>query len=353
MTGDLLKETLEKIRPLDQEAVRGSRDRWRNMAKPLGAMGLFEDVTVQLAGIYGSVLFSTEKKGLVIMCADNGIVEEGVTQSDQSVTATVAENFLDAHSCVAIMCRQYGVDLRPVDIGMASDTPRVEKHKVAYGTKNLAREPAMSRSQALQAIETGISLALDMKEKGYQMLATGEMGIGNTSTSSAVSAVLLGREVEEVTGRGAGLSSEGLQRKIRAIKKGISVNQPDPEDPVDVLSKVGGFDIAGLTGIFLGCAAVRLPAVIDGFVSGVAALAARRLCPLAGDYMLASHVSDEPAGRMILRALEKEPFITARMRVGEGTGAVALFPLLETGLAVYRDMISFQETRIGYYVPLK
>jgi nicotinate-nucleotide--dimethylbenzimidazole phosphoribosyltransferase len=297
-------------------------------------------------------MFSTKKKGLLIMCADNGIVEEGVTQSDQSVTATVAENFLDDHSCVAVMCRQCGADFRPIDIGMATDT-RVEKHKIAYGTENLAKGPAMTREEAISAIEVGIKMALEMKEQGYEMLATGEMGIGNTSTSSAITSVLLNKPVEDVTGRGAGLSSDGLERKISAIKRGIEINHPDPNDAIDVLAKVGGFDIAGMAGIFLGCAAAHIPGVIDGFVSGAAALVAKRICPAAGDYMIASHVSNEPAGRMILEGLEKEPFITAQMCVGEGTGAVALFPLLEVGLAVYRNMISFNEAKIETYVPLK
>ncbi len=352
MTGELLEKTLKEIQPLDEKAMEESRLRWRNMAKPLNSMGLFEKVSVQLAGIYGKAMFSTGKKGLLIMCADNGIVEEGVTQSDQSVTATVAENFLDDHSCVAVMCRQCGADFRPIDIGMATDT-RVEKHKIAYGTKNLTKGPAMTREEAISAIEVGIKLALEMKEQGYEMLATGEMGIGNTSTSSAMTSVLLNKPVEDVTGRGAGLSSDGLERKISAIKRGIEINHPDPNDAIDVLAKVGGLDIAGMAGIFLGCAAAHIPGVIDGFVSGAAALAAKRICPPAGDYMIASHVSNEPAGRMILEGLEKEPFITAQMCVGEGTGAVALFPLLEVGLAVYRNMISFNEAKIETYVPLK
>ncbi|MDO4478442.1 MAG: nicotinate-nucleotide--dimethylbenzimidazole phosphoribosyltransferase [Lachnospiraceae bacterium] len=353
MTGDLLKKTLAAIEAPDEAAMAEAANRWRNKAKPLNSMGRLEKVVIQLAGIQKTADVKIDKKGLVIMCADNGIVEEGVTQSGQDVTATVAENFLDCRSCVAVMCRECGADVRPIDIGMAVDTPRVEKHKVAYGTKNLAKEPAMSREEAIKALEIGISLAMDMKEKGYDIIATGEMGIGNTSTSSALTAVFLDCPVEDVTGRGAGLSGEGLVRKINAIKRGIAVNKPDPTDPIDVLAKMGGFDIAGMAGLFLGCAACHMPCVVDGFVSGAAALTALRICPEVTHYMLASHVSAEPAGRMILDALGKQPFITCDMCVGEGTGAVALFPLLNMGLAVYRDMISFAQTEIGYYVPLK
>ena len=287
------------------------------------------------------------------MCADNGVVEEGVTQSGQEVTAVVAENFLDTKSCVSIMCRHTGTGIFPVDIGMAVDTPRVEKRKVAYGTKNLARERAMTRQEAVAAVEVGIEKVLELKEQGYQILATGEMGIGNTTTSSAVTSVLLDVDPRIVTGRGAGLSSEGLERKIQAIRRGIRVNRPDPSDPIDVLSKVGGLDIAGLTGVFLGGAALGIPVVMDGFISGVAALLAVRIAPACKEYILASHKSNDPASQMILDALDKEAFLTCDMCLGEGSGAVALFPILDLALCVYHEMSTFDEAKIETYVPLK
>ena len=348
----MLQETIERIRPADEGAKAASEKQWDNIAKPLKSLGRLEEYIIQLAGIQRTPRVELGKKALVVMCADNGVVEEGVTQSGQEVTAIVAENFLDTKSCAAIMCKDTGTDIFPVDIGMAVDTPRVEKRKIAYGTKNIAREPAMTYQEAVRAIEVGIGYAGELKEKGYGIIATGEMGIGNTTTSSAVSTVLLSIEPELVTGRGAGLSTEGLNRKLAVIRKAIALHKPDKNDPIDVLAKVGGLDIAGLTGIFLGGAANGLAVVVDGFISAVAALLAVRLCPTASDYILASHVSKEPAGTLLLDALGKKPSLTCDMCLGEGTGAVALFPLLEMGLHIYREMSTFEETEIEHYVPL-
>ena len=307
---------------------------------------------IQIAGIQRTGDVHIDRKALVIMCADNGVVEEGVTQCGQDVTATVAENFLDEKSCVAIMCRRAGTKICPVDIGMAVNTPRVEKRKIAYGTKNMAKEPAMTREQAVAAIEVGIAKAEELHAQGYEILATGEMGIGNTTTSSAMTAVYLGLDVETVTGRGAGLSSHGLQRKIHAIKQAIAVNQPDPEDPLDVLAKVGGLDIAGMCGLFLGGAAQQMPVVMDGFISQVAALTAVRLVPECADYILASHVSEEPGANILLKALEKDAFLTCGMRLGEGSGAVALFPILDFASDIYHKMSTFVQADIVEYQPL-
>lgn len=348
----MLQETIRRILPADDRAKKACQKHWDNIAKPLRSLGRLEEYVVQLAGIGRTERVALGKKALVIMCADNGVVEEGVTQSGQEVTAIVAENFLDVKSCAAIMCKDTGTDIFPIDIGMAVDTPRVEKRKVAYGTKNLAKEPAMTREEAVRAIETGIQLAGELKEKGYGILATGEMGIGNTTTSSALVSALLDIPPEQVTGRGAGLSTEGLRRKVDVIRRGIALHKPNSKDPVDVLSKVGGFDIAGLTGVFLGGAANRIPVVMDGFISAAAALLAVRLCPAASDYILASHVSKEPAGTLLLDVLEKKPALTCDMCLGEGTGAVAVFPLLEMGLHIYHDMSTFDETDIETYVPL-
>lgn len=347
-----LEETMQKIRPVDVAAMAAAKQHWDGLGKPLGSLGRLEKALIQIAGIQRTGDVHIDRKALVIMCADNGVVEEGVTQCGQEVTATVAENFLDEKSCVAIMCRRAGTKICPVDIGMAVDTPRVEKRKIAYGTKNMAKEPAMTREQAVAAIEVGIAKAEELHAQGYEMLATGEMGIGNTTTSSAMTAVYLGLDVETVTGRGAGLSSHGLQRKINAIKQAIAVNQPDPEDPLDVLAKVGGLDIAGMCGLFLGGAAQRMPVVMDGFISQVAALTAVRLVPECADYILASHVSEEPGANILLKALEKDGFLTCGMRLGEGSGAVALFPILDFASDIYHKMSTFVQADIVEYQPL-
>ena len=347
-----LEETLQKIHPLDEKAMEISRKRWDSIAKPLHSLGKMEDLVVQIAGITGNPDMNLKKRALVAMCADNGVVEEGVTQTGQEVTAIVAENFLTGDTSACTMCRQCGTDVYPVDVGMAVDTKVPTDLKVAMGTRNMVREPAMTREEAVKGIEAGIEMVSRLKEKGYGLLATGEMGIGNTTTSSAVASVLLDRPVEEMTGRGAGLSSDGLNRKITAIKKAIDKHQPDPQDAIDVLAKVGGLDIAGMAGVFIGGAALGVPVVIDGFISCVAALIAQRICPTVGDYMIASHVSKEPAAHLILEALGKEAVIHGDMCLGEGSGAVALFPFLDMGTAVYQSMSTFDDIHVEQFEEL-
>lgn len=348
-----LDETISQIRPLDEAAMIEARRRWDSIAKPLHSLGKMEDLITQIAGITGETKVDIGKKGLVAMCGDNGVVEEGVTQSGQEVTAIVANNFQAGISTVCLMCQQFGVDVHPVDVGMVTDTNVRTDLKVAYGTKNMTREPAMTREQAIKGIEAGIAMVKELKEKGYRMLATGEMGIGNTTTSSAVASVLLDQPVETMTGRGAGLSSEGLNRKINAIKKAIEVNRPDPQDAIDVLAKVGGFDIAGMAGVFLGGAAFRVPVLMDGFISCVSALIACRICPAAKDYMLASHVSKEPAAHMILESLGKDAVLHADMCLGEGTGAIALVPFLDVGAKLYNSLSTFEDIHVEQYEELK
>lgn len=339
---------LQEISPLDTKAAAKAHEHWLKVAKPLLSLGKLERAVEQIAGIRGTEYFSLQKKGLIIMCADNGVVAEGVTQCGQDITAAVSANFAKGDTSVCIMSQIAGVDVYPIDIGVAVDIPEVTvpELKVMYGTENMVKGPAMSEKAVRQAVAVGISAVGKLKNAGYDILATGEMGIGNTTTSSAVASVLLGKSAEEVTGRGAGLSSAGLQRKIRAIEQALSVNQPDCHNPLDVVAKVGGLDIAGLMGVFIGGAVHRLPIVIDGFISGTAALAAVRLCPMVRDYILPSHVSNEPAGRLILEALELEPFINCGMFLGEGTGAVAFLPLLDMAYGVYREMNTFDN--LGY-----
>ena len=345
----------EKIKPLDENAMEEARAHWMTVGKPLFSLGSLEDAVIQIAGIKGTSDFELRKRGLIIMCADNGVVEEGVTQTGQEVTAIVADNFTRGETSVCIMAEEAKVDLFPVDVGMATDVPSVTKkeYKVMYGTHNFAKEAAMTREEAIAAIEVGIQMVKKCAEAGYEILATGEMGIGNTTTSSAVVSVLLDESVENVTGRGAGLSSEGLNRKIRAIERAIEKHQPDKKDILDVLSKVGGLDIAGMTGAFLGGAIYHIPVLIDGFISSAAALCAVRMVTETADYILASHCSGEPAGRMVLEELKLPYLIDANMSLGEGSGAVAAVPLLEMGVNVYRKMSTFEEIKVEQYEELK
>lgn len=346
-----LEEAKRAIKEPDQKAMELCQRRWDSIAKPLHSLGKLEDDLVKIAGITGSADIHLEKKALVTMCADNGVVEEGVTQTGQEVTAIVTDNFLNKKATASILCSMAGADIFPVDIGVAAETHVIDR-KIAWGTKNMTKGPAMTREEAIQALETGISMVEELKNKGYSLIATGEMGIGNTTTSSAVASVLLSEDVEKMTGRGAGLSSEGMVRKIQAIKKAIEINQPDPKDGVDVLAKVGGFDIAGMAGVFLGGAACGVPVVIDGFISAVAALAAATICPLVKEYMLASHVSKEPAAHLILEALGLEAPLHCDMCLGEGTGAVVLFPILDLACGVYNGMSTFQDIQVEEYKPL-
>ncbi len=343
MTFDL-ENILKSIAPLDREAEERARQHWLSMAKPLFSLGKLENIITQIAAIKGDEHFSLNKRALIVMCADNGVVAEGVTQTGQEVTAVVTGNFRDKSTSACIMSKYAGVEVFPVDIGVVVDVAGVtdEKIKVAYGTKNMTKEPAMTRKQAVQAIEVGINKVAELKKAGFDIIATGEMGIGNTTTSSAITAVMLNLPVEAVTGRGAGLSSEGLEKKINAVKMAIALNKPDKNDPIDVLYKVGGLDIAGLTGVFIGGGLYRVPIVIDGFISAVAALLAIRLCPQLKDYILPSHLSKEPACRELFKELGLEPVIHGDMCLGEGTGAVALFPLIDMAYEVYSKLHTFE-----------
>lgn len=347
-TSSILKELNKYICSIespDPDAIEASKKHWLNIVKPLFSLGKFEPMVTKIAGIKGCCHFRLDRKALVIMCADNGVVEEGVTQTGQEVTAAVTKSFSEGKTSVCLMAKRAGCKIYPVDIGVSADVPSVTipEYKVAYGTKNITLEPAMTMDETVKAILTGIRIVEKLKNEGMDIIATGEMGIGNTTTSSAIAAVLLNTEAEAVTGRGAGLSSEGLAKKIAAIKKAIAINEPDKNNPLDVLSKVGGLDIAGLTGVFLGGAIFKIPIVIDGFISSVSALLAARLNPKTPEYMIASHISKEPAGKMLLNELKLSPVICADMCLGEGTGAVALFPLLDMAHDIYEEMTVFDE----------
>jgi len=344
-----LARALAAIRPMDQEGPAAARRHWDAVAKPLNGLGQLEEVIARMAGT--APLKREVRKCVVPFCADNGVVAEGVTQTDSSVTAVVAGNMLTGAASVCCMGRVAGAAVLPVDAGMLTEVPGMRSIKVSRGTANLAGEPAMTRRQCLAVLLAGLELAGELAEE-FDILAAGEMGIGNTTTSSAVAAALLERPAAEMTGKGAGLSDEGLRRKIEVIDRALARHRPEPGDPVDVISKVGGYDIAAMTGFYLGCALHRVPAVMDGFISTVAALAAVRLCPAAGDALIASHLSAEPGAGHVMEALGLRPLLRLGMALGEGTGAVSVMPLIDMALRVYFDMPSFDNAGIEAYQPL-
>lgn len=350
-----LEEVIKNIKPLDEKAMELCAARWNTLGKPLGSLGRLEEMVIRMAGIYRHPMAKPGKKAVVVMSADNGVVAEGVTQTGQEVTKIVTENMTKRKSSVCIMSSISGADVYPVDVGIVTDVdnPKIINKKVKYGTDNMAKGPAMSREEAVKAILAGIEVTGDLVEKGYDLFATGEMGIGNTTTSSAVCAVLLEESVEKVTGKGAGLTTEALLRKVQVIKDSIALNKPDKNDPLDVVSKVGGLDIAGLMGVFIGAAYHGKAVFVDGFISSVAALLAIRLAPACKDYIFPSHCSNEPAGMMVLGAMGMKPYIMANMCLGEGTGAVMGFTICDYAMTAYHEIPSFEETNFGTYEPLK
>lgn len=349
-----LDDAIKKIRGLDTKTQATAQARLDSLSKPLGSLGRLEDLVSQIAGITGEARPSTDKKMIVIMCADNGVVEEGVSSCPKTVTASVAINFTRGITGVNVLGSHAGAGITVVDIGVDGDI--VEKgilsRKIRRGTWNIAKGPAMTREEAVRAIETGIEIVCNLSAGGIEIFGTGEMGIGNTTTSSAVAAALTGKPAESLTGRGAGLTDEGLAQKIRVIEKAIEVNKPKPSDPLDVLSKLGGFDIAGLAGCFIGAAVCRKPILIDGYISSVAALIAAQLNPETKKFMIASHGSAEPGSKVVMEMLGFEPLLSLGMRLGEGTGAALAFHLVDAALLAYKKMGTFGDACIEQYIPL-
>ena len=346
-----LEEYIGQIRPFNQKAADAAWDWWDSLCKPLRGMGMLEEMIVQLAGIYGTEKIDGLNPVVVIMGADNGVVAEGVSQTGSEVTAQVLENMGDRISSVCIMSRVEGLEVIPVNIGMFTDGkhPRIWNRPVRYGTGNIAKEPAMTREEADRAIVTGIEVVKELCGQGYRMIITGEMGIGNTTPSSAIASVLLSKDPAEVTGRGAGLSSQALEHKIEVIRQAIAVNQPDKDDILDVVAKVGSLDIAGMIGCYIGGAVMGVPVLIDGFISSIAAYCAAKLSPACSPYMVATHCSAEPAGQMMLDALGMKAPIQAGMHLGEGTGAVTAYSLYKYALALYNGLPSFREAKVEQY----
>ncbi len=345
-----LDETIAGISRVPAQRLQAARQHWNTLAKPLGSLGVLEEHISKIAALTGKRAVSLGRRTLLVFCSDNGVVAQGVSQSDATVTTAVAAALGRGDSTVNYMAKTANCIVLPVDVGMLEATPiGVLPQKLQPGTEDITLGPAMSRDVCLRAIETGIRLAEEQVQNGTDILLLGEMGIGNTTTSAAVASVLLHRSPETLTGRGAGLSDDGLQRKIHVIEQAICVNRPNPEDPVDVLSKIGGLDLAALCGVCLGGAKYHVPVLLDGVITNTAALCAVRLCPAVQDALLASHVSQEPAAKLLLEALNLQPCISAGLHLGEGSGAVLALPLLDQALAVYHSGHTFDVLGIDAY----
>jgi len=343
-----IKKLINSIEPLDKNALQAAKDRQAKLAKPPGSLGQLEDISVQIAGITGRVKNRIEKCRVIVLCADNGIIEEGVSSAPRSVTMAQAVNMTRHLTGMSALASYFGNDIVVADLGIADeyDCPQIQNCKLMPGTRNFLKEDAMDRETAEKAILIGASLAAKAAEDDFDAVGVGEMGIGNTSTSSAVLSVLTGLSIEEVTGRGGGLTDSAFAHKKEVLEKAIALRCPDKEDVIDVLSKVGGLDIAAMCGVFLGAAANRIPVVIDGFISVVAALCAERLCPAAKEYMFPSHESYEPGYTAAIKELGLKPWLALGMRLGEGSGCPIAFQVMKAACAAMNGMALFGEESV-------
>ena len=345
-----LSKIVEMIKPLDKGAMAEAQARQDQLTKPPGSLGRLEELSIQLAGIQGRSIPQIRHKVIITMAGDHGVVAEKVGNWPQEVTAQMVYNFLNGGAGINVIARQVGARVVVVDMGVATElgpNPQLLSRKIAPGTQNITQGQAMTREQAVRAIETGIEIVAAEVAKGLDIVGTGDMGIGNTTASSAVCAVMIGKPVAEVTGRGTGITDEQLVHKIEVIERALAVNHPDPKQPLDVLAKVGGFEIGGLVGVMLGAAAHRIPVVIDGFISGAAALIATALSPKLKDFLIAGHVSVEIGHKWLLRHLGLKPLLDFDMRLGEGTGAALGIFLAETSARVLAEMATFAEAGVS------
>jgi len=365
-----LFELLNTITDLDREAMEAARKREDSLAKPPGSLGRLEDIAVQLSGISGNLHNNADKSCVAVMCSDNGVVEEGVSSAPQFVTLAQTINFTRRLTGVGTLAKYFGSDLLVVDLGINADLPKdllvkealdhtdpelrvtdkIVDRKIRKSTNNLAKEPAMTREEAVEAIGVGVEMAREIKKAGYTIFGVGEMGIGNTTTSSAVLSALTGLSASETVGKGGGITDQSFARKkeiVEDVVRRYGFNGQADIDVVNVLAKVGGFDVAAMTGAFLGGAIVRLPVVIDGFISIVAALAAARLAPLAKEYMIASHISKEQGYGHALAALGLPPMLNLEMRLGEGSGCPLAFQIIRGACAIMNHMATFAEAEIN------
>ena len=344
-----LQETIERIQPVNRNLFARTQEALNRLTKPVRSLGRLEDLAAQYVAIT-QLLPPTIPKALVFtLAADHGVAREGVSAYPSSVTAQMVQNFIKGGAAINVLARQVGAKVRVVDMGVRTDfghLPGLIVRKVGMGTKNFLEGPAMSREEAVQSIEIGIRLVMDAHAEGIRLVGLGEMGIGNTTASSAITVVMTGRPVHQVTGLGTGVNAQTLTRKIQVIEQGITLNYPDPKDPLDVLAKVGGFEIGGLVGIILGGAACHVPVVLDGFITGAAALLAIDLAPHCQAYMIPSHVSVEPGHRIIMDSLGFRPLLDLDLRLGEGTGACLAIGLLQSSLACLTQMATFENAGV-------
>lgn len=347
---ELIKQTINNIQSLDVESMKAAKDRQDQLTKPEGSLGRLEELSIQIAGIQRKAAPEINDKAVITMAGDHGVVAEGVGNWPQEVTAQMVDNFLAGGAGINTMAKQAGARNVIVDIGVAADmkpNPNLISRKVAPGTNNIAAGPAMTREQAEKSIEVGIEIVNAEIENGLDIVGTGDMGIGNTTASSAICVALTGRKPNEVTGRGTGISDDQLIHKTVIVEKALSVNKPDSSDPLDVLAKVGGYEIGGLAGVMLGAAARGVPVVIDGFISGAAALVAIALAPQVKDYLIASHVSAESGHRYMLEYMDLKPLLNLGLRLGEGTGAALAIFLCDTAVKVLSGMSTFADAGVS------
>ena len=346
-----LEEIIKQIKPLNAAAMQAARIRQDTLTKPRGSLGRLEELSIQLAGITSYPLPSVERKTVIVMAADHGVTSEDVSAYPAEVTPQMVGNFLRGGAAINVLARQANARVVVVDMGIATeiDDPsrNLIRRRIGAGTANLAKGPAMTREQAMEAIQSGVEIAEGEIARGVDILATGDMGIGNTTAASAIACALMKEAPENIAGRGAGVDDDGLKRKISVIKRALEVNKPNADDSLDVLAKVGGFEIGGVAGVMLAAAANRKPVVVDGFISTAAAMIAFTLAPAVRDYMIAAHVSQERGHRLMLEWLELNPLLDMNMRLGEGTGAALAFHLIEASARILREMATFDEAGVS------
>lgn len=345
-----IEETITNIRPLDKKAMAEARMRQDNLTKPQGSLGQLESVSIQVAGIQGNPRPRITHKVIFTLAGDHGVTMNGVSAYPSEVTLQMVYNFLQGGAGINVLARHVGARVVVADLGVASvikNHPDLKDHKIAMGTRNMAEGPAMSKEDAIRSVEAGIELVEAELTKGIDILGTGDMGIGNTTASSAILAVMTGTDVASATGKGTGLNDKGWKKKVKVIEKALEINRPDPKDAIDVLTKVGGFEIGGIAGVILAGARYQIPVVIDGFISGAAALIAAGLSPEVKPYLLASHQSAEQGHRITLNHLGLKPLLNLDLRLGEGTGAALGIFLVEASLKVLDEMTTFAEAGIS------
>ena len=346
-----LEKIIKQIRPLDHTAMESARARQDTLTKPRGRLGRLEELSIQLAGITSCSLPSVERKTVIVMAADHGVTCEGVSAYPAEVTPQMVANFLHGGAAINVLARQANARVIVVDMGVATeiDDPsgKLIRRRIGSGTANLAKGPAMTHEQAVKSIRSGIEITEAEIGRGVDILATGDMGIGNTTAASAIACALMNESPENIAGRGTGLDDHGLKRKIDVIRRAIDMNQPKPDDAFDVLTKVGGFEIGGLAGVMLATAANRKPILVDGFISTAAAMLAFALAPAVRDYMIAAHVSQERGHKLMLKWLGLNPLLDMNMRLGEGTGAALAFHLIEACTHILREMATFGEAGVS------